>query len=108
MQRNCAVSVWGWAASGSKVSVSIAGQTRSAVAGLDGKSIVRLKAMKASTAPGIMTITGAQNQTVSISGVLVGAIWLCSGQSNMEMGISACEAVPFRTDDWPGITKDRR
>jgi sialate O-acetylesterase len=48
LQRNCAVPARGWAASGSKVSVSFAGQTRSAVAEPDGKWIVRLKAPIAS------------------------------------------------------------
>ena len=59
-------------------------------------------------APCIMTITGVQNQRVSIPDVLVRDVCLCSGQSNMEMGMIACEAAPFRTDDWRGITKDRR
>lgn len=104
LQRGCALPVWGWAECGSKVSVSFAGQSKSAIAGPDGKWMVRLKAMRASSAPAIMSITGPQNQTVSISDVLVGDVWLCSGQSNMEMGMSACEATEdIATGNFPLI-----
>jgi len=104
LQRGCPVPVWGWAACGSKVSVCFAGQCRSAVAGSDGKWMVRLKAMKASGVPAVMTITGDQNQSVTIADVLVGDVWLCSGQSNMEMGMGACEATEdIATGNFPLI-----
>jgi len=71
-----------------------------------------------------MTISGDENQTITISDVLVGDVWLCSGQSNMEMGMSACEAtedivtgnfplirlltVPRRVEKLPADTADLR
>lgn len=89
LQRELSVPVWGWSQPGDKVTVSFAGQTRTTVAGADGKWMVRLKAMPASSQPRSMTVQSAKSQ-IKIDDVLVGDVWLCSGQSNMEMGIGNC------------------
>lgn len=82
LQQGIPVPVWGSAAPGEKVTVSFAGQTKSAVA-TNGLWSVRLEPMKAETNPASMTISGASN-TVTLTNLLVGEVWLCSGQSNME------------------------
>ena len=81
LQRETAAPVWGWAAPGEKITVEFAGQEKSATAAADGKWLVKLDAMPASTEPRVLTVTG--DHAVKISDVLVGDVWLCSGQSNM-------------------------
>lgn len=85
LQRNKAVPVWGWAAAGEPVKVSIAGQSVSCKAGSDGRWQVKLKPLKAG-GPHILTVAGTNSLT--IEDVLVGEVWLCSGQSNMAMNVS--------------------
>lgn len=105
LQRNAKVPVWGWASPGTKVQVSFAGQTKTATAGVDGKWMVRLSPLRVSSEPRELTITdAAAGRTVRVSDVLVGDVWLCSGQSNMEMGIGACNATnDIRQADFPQI-----
>src|SRR5437867_231087 len=105
LQRDAKVPVWGWAAPGTKVTVSLGGQTKSAVAQSDGKWMVHLGRLKGSTEPRSMTVTESNDgQSVTIKDVLVGDVWLCSGQSNMEMGVEACD-VPneIAQADFPQI-----
>src|SRR5215470_2109630 len=63
LQRGMTVPVWGWANAGEEVTVSIAGQTRKAVAGADGKWMVRLSSIK-STEPMKLTVAGTNTLTV--------------------------------------------
>jgi sialate O-acetylesterase len=74
--------VFGTAAPGEQVTVAFAGQTKTATAGADGKWRVNLDPLTASKEPRELTITGAN--TLRFTNVLVGVVWLCSGQSNME------------------------
>jgi len=85
LQRGMAVPVWGWAAPGEKVAVTFAGQACSALADKDGKWMTRLAALSASTTPRELRV--AAHNTVSISDVVVGDVWLGSGQSNMEFAM---------------------
>ncbi len=85
LQRGQPVPVWGWAAPGEKISVEFAGQRRSVTTDPAGKWAVRLRPLKASAQPAEMKISGA-NQ-IALTNVLVGEVWLCSGQSNMEKPI---------------------
>ena len=80
LQRDMQVPVWGTADNGERVTVSIAGQSASTVA-RNGKWMVRLQPMQAG-GPYTMVITG--KSTIEIKNVLVGEVWVCSGQSNME------------------------
>ncbi len=86
LQRSQACPVWGWADPGEKVTVEFAGQKKTAVAAADGSWRVNLRSMKANSTPQTMTITG-KNKVV-IEDVLVGEVWLCSGQSNMEWTVA--------------------
>lgn len=83
LQRNAKIPVWGWSAPGTKVSVAFAGQSVTAVAGPDSLWRVDLKALTASSSPRSMTII-AGNQQKKLDNILVGEVWICSGQSNME------------------------
>jgi len=85
LQSDLPVPVWGWADVGEKVSVSFAGQTKMAKAGNDGKWMVKLDPLKASNKSTSLTISG--NNKISLDNVLVGEVWICSGQSNMEWAI---------------------
>ncbi len=81
LQRGVPLPVWGTAGDGMKISVQFAGQNVTTTAS-GGKWMVKLKPMSASAEPRIMKVVG--NTTISIENVLVGDVWLASGQSNME------------------------
>lgn len=86
LQAGTKLPVWGTAAAGEKVTVTVGGETGSATTGADGKWLVSLEPLKAGTAPLTMTVTG--KNTLTFSDVLVGDVWICSGQSNMEFGLN--------------------
>lgn len=81
LQRGVPLPVWGTAPDGDKVSVEFAGQTATTTAA-GGKWRVTLKPLSASSTPATMTISGSGK--VSVQNLLVGDVWLASGQSNME------------------------
>jgi sialate O-acetylesterase len=85
LQSGMAVPVWGAATPGERVTVTLNDQKLSAVASADGKWMVRLKNLKPG-GPFQMTIAG--NNTLTINDVLVGEVWLGSGQSNMAFTVS--------------------
>jgi len=84
LQQGISAPVWGTAAPGEEVTVSVAGQTAQATADEAGSWMARLSPMEYG-GPHQMTIAG--NNTVTISNVMVGEVWLCSGQSNMNMDV---------------------
>ena len=86
LQRGRAVPVWGVAEPGRKVTVSFAGQTKTAVVSGDGMWRVDLDPLQASKDSRTLTITSPSGKTV-LSDVVVGEVWLCSGQSNLEMAM---------------------
>ena len=86
LQRDLPVPVWGWAEAGEKVTVSFAGQSKSSTAGDDGKWMVKLDPLKASAKAASLSIQGKNKLT--LENILVGEVWICSGQSNMEWSIS--------------------
>jgi sialate O-acetylesterase len=81
LQRDKAIKVWGWAGPGEKVKVILSGKAAETTAGAYGEWKVELPAMKAG-GPHELTVTG--KNTVKITNILVGEVWVCSGQSNME------------------------
>jgi len=86
LQRDRAVPIWGTADAGEPVTVRFAGKARSTTADKDGKWIIRLEAMHANATPGSMTIEGKNK--IELKDVLVGEVWLVSGQSNMQRLLS--------------------
>ncbi len=89
LQRDKPVAVWGWADPGETVTVSFAGQAKSAAADADGKWSLKLDALTASAEPGTLSVTGKSGRKTEVKDVLVGEVWLGSGQSNMEMSVKA-------------------
>jgi len=89
LQQGRTLPVWGWAADGEKVTVRLAGQEASTEA-KDGKWRVDLKPLAAG-GPHQLTIEG-KNKIV-VDDVLVGEVWVASGQSNMQWGLSATEGA---------------
>ncbi|RZA33483.1 MAG: sialate O-acetylesterase [Lysobacteraceae bacterium] len=83
LQRAARVPVWGWAAPGEGVSVRFGNQAHSMHAGPDGRWRVHLDLGSAGQAPGTLVVRGDSNEIV-VNDVLVGEVWLASGQSNME------------------------
>jgi len=83
LQRDLAVPIWGTAGPGEKVTVAFREQRKQTEAGQDGKWMVRLDPLKVGE-PGKMTVSGGN--TVTFTDVLVGDVWLGSGQSNMAGG----------------------
>jgi len=82
LQQQQRVPVWGWAAPGAEVVVTFSGQTKSTHADAAGKWLVKLAKLKASAEP--QTLVVESGETKSFTNILVGEVWLCSGQSNME------------------------
>lgn len=97
MQRQMPVPVWGTAMPGATVTVAFAAQSKSTVAGEDGKWRVVLDPMPADApaSPGeapagrsltVVAEADGEKSSKTIAGVLVGEVWICSGQSNMQYG----------------------
>lgn len=101
LQRDIPLNVWGWADKGEKVTVSFAGQEKTAIAVDDGNPssskdsavarwIVKLDPLKVSSTSQTMTVSYSQiskSPNIQIKNVLVGDVWVCSGQSNMQMTV---------------------
>ena len=85
LQADMKAPIWGWADAGEKVTVTLGDQKVEATADKDGKWQVRLAAMKAGTGPLEMTVAG--KNALKLTNILVGEVWICSGQSNMEMSV---------------------
>lgn len=79
--------IWGWADAGETVTVSFAGQTKKTAAAANGKWMITLDPLSVSTESRTMTIQG--NNVIELDDVLVGEVWLASGQSNMEFSIGS-------------------
>lgn len=88
LQRGMSIPIWGWADKGEKISVQFHTQTKTAVTGADGKWKIRLDAEKEG-GPYQLTIKGKDQ--VIMKGVLIGDVWICSGQSNMEFTVKSSQ-----------------
>jgi sialate O-acetylesterase len=84
LQQKLANPVWGWADAGEEVTVSINGQTKSSKTGTDGKWSVVLDPQEVG-GPFTLTIKGKNELT--LENVMVGEVWLASGQSNMQWNV---------------------
>jgi sialate O-acetylesterase len=84
LQRDQPIPIWGWAGANEKVTVRLGKSSASATAGANGQWSVKLPKMPAD-GPYEMTVAGVN--TLTLSNVLIGEVWVCSGQSNMEKPI---------------------
>lgn len=82
LQRDKPLPIWGWASAGEQVTVTFAGQQQVTKANTEGNWKVMLAPLKANAQPQDLTIAGSN--TIKLSNILIGEVWLCSGQSNME------------------------
>ncbi len=91
LQRDTGLPVWGWAEPGEAVTVKLGQHEAKATADAKGKWMVKLPAMKAG-GPYEMTVTG--KNTVKLTDILVGEVWVASGQSNMEFAVRGVVRAP--------------
>ena len=91
LQQNLPVPVWGAADPGEAVTVTFGSASASATAGPDGKWSVKLPALSPDAQPGALKVAG--KNTVVFNDVLVGEVWVCSGQSNMEFPFAEAHNV---------------
>ncbi|MDB6111192.1 MAG: Sialic acid-specific 9-O-acetylesterase [Pedosphaera sp.] len=92
LQQQAKVPVWGWADEGEEVVVTFRGQKVKTKA-KDGRWMVKLSALKAG-GPDALTVAGKNSLT--LNDVLVGEVWICSGQSNMEFPLE--KSLESKTD----------
>ena len=85
LQRGAPIPVWGWADPGEEITVTIAGQTKTTTADPAGKWRVKLDPLQS---PDPLTFTVKARNTLTVTDVLLGEVWLCSGQSNMGMTVA--------------------
>lgn len=85
LQQDKPIIVWGWADANEPVTVQLGDAKQTATANAKGEWRVTLPARKASATAVTMTVTG--KNTLTLDDILIGEVWLCSGQSNMEMGV---------------------
>jgi sialate O-acetylesterase len=89
LQREKPVAIWGWADAGESVTVTFAGLSKTANADADGKWMLKLDALKASAEPRTLVVSGKDGHKLEVKDVLVGEVWLGSGQSNMAMTVQS-------------------
>jgi sialate O-acetylesterase len=97
LQQNSKLNIWGWADAGEKVTVNFAGQTVATTAANDGTWKVELQPVKTNNQGETLTVKG--KNTITISDVLVGDVWVASGQSNMEFGVKRFKDDVEKADD---------
>lgn len=92
LQQQMPIRVWGWATPGKEIEVSLAGASKNmsgqAIAAADGKWFVEMKPLEADGKPMTLSVEGDGGK-VELKDVLMGEVWICSGQSNMEWSVKA-------------------
>ena len=99
LQQETQAPVWGWGDPGKKVEVVWDGQTYKTTVAADGSWRVSVPTGKADGATYTLTVKSGK-ETVTVNDIVLGEVWLCSGQSNMEMPISG-----FGFQDVEGATE---
>jgi len=102
LQREKPINLWGWADAGEKVTVQFNKQTKSTKTDKTGKWLITLSAEQAG-GPFVLTVKG--KNTITVNNILVGEVWVCSGQSNMEWPVSAANNAEseIRNSNYPMI-----
>jgi sialate O-acetylesterase len=103
LQRQKPIPVWGWATADESVKLTFAGQEKNAIADKNGYWKVTFDALEAGGPYEL--VVKSKTQTKTFKDVLVGEVWICSGQSNMEWTIDNCDnaAATIRTAKHPKI-----
>lgn len=101
VQRGKPINVWGWDAPGQKVTISLGGKSATATTDVNGKFMASLPKLNAG-GPFILEVSGSAKK--SVQDVLVGEVWVCSGQSNMEWPMSlANDRAQAKTETDPNV-----
>ena len=102
LQRNKPIAVWGWADAGEKITVQFNKQIKKTKAAKDGSWKVELQ-QEAAGGPYQLVVAG--KNTIAFEDVLVGEVWICSGQSNMEWSVKNSDSAKreIREADYPMI-----
>lgn len=101
LQRNKPIRVWGWADPGENVTVSLSGREASVKADSKGRWLAELPAMKEGEN---LELTVAAARTNVLKNIIIGDVWICSGQSNMEWTFGGCNSPEdVRSADFPKI-----
>lgn len=97
LQQQTEVRLWGWAKAGATVKVTVSWQQQAATvkAGRDGKWLVKVKTPKASYDPLWIKFDDGDGE-VTVRNVLSGEVWVCAGQSNMEMPVKGFWGCPVK------------
>ncbi|GGZ37419.1 9-O-acetylesterase [Echinicola pacifica] len=104
LQRDQPIPIWGWAAAGEEVNIDFAGRQWTAISGEEGKWQISIPA-QAAGGPLSMVIHG-EGQTIHMSDIWIGDLWVCSGQSNMELTMARVAPMfpeEFERDPVPQI-----
>ncbi|MFV0605884.1 MAG: sialate O-acetylesterase [Niabella sp.] len=101
LQRNEPVPIWGMATAGEVITVSFGSQIKTTTTGVDGKWKIFLDAMPASFLQQTLKISSSTD-VIELKNILVGEVWLCSGQSNMEFAMRKLVKLhPPTGANWP-------
>jgi sialate O-acetylesterase len=102
LQRNKPINVWGWAKPGEKITIALAGSTQTTKADKKGDWKVSLPQLEAG-GPHELVVKGTN--TLTFKDVLIGEVWLCSGQSNMEWTVKSSmnAAQEIKNANYPTI-----
>lgn len=93
LQRDMPVPVWGTGRPGAEVSIEFAGQTRTTRVNADGDWRVTLAPMSATNEPRNLRVHSCPDDLINLKNIVVGEVWICSGQSNMQMRVKSAPAV---------------
>ena len=104
LQRNKPINIWGFASPNEKVEVAFSGQHKQTITDKNGNWKVILSPLKTSSTPQTMIISGS-NQ-IELTNILVGEVWVCSGQSNMEYQMRKLAKIPKPKNEKLGFPSD--
>lgn len=104
LQRDKPINIWGFASPDEKVEVAFAGQKKQTITDKEGNWLIVLAPLKTSSKPQTMSITGANK--IILTNILVGEVWVCSGQSNMEYAMRKLAKIPKPKNENLGFPSD--
>ena len=105
LQRGLSVPVWGWGTPAEEVEVRFAGQIKRTTVDEEGRWRLSLSPLDATAEGQVLVVEGSESGQVIVEDILVGEVWLASGQSNMQWALSATERAlqDIPAADHPGI-----
>jgi len=94
LQRNVPIRIWGWASKGEKVTITLNGAKKSVITDQQGRWLIVLPEM---TAGGPYELIVKGKNTIRFTDILIGEVWLCAGQSNMQFAVKNTASVTETT-----------